>query len=86
MKKLFVAIVCLATITGCSWLTPGHIQDVTDIVKCVLANETLPVAQIGEKCGVEDLQEILDILAAHRDAEAREKAAGQACAPDSGKK
>lgn len=63
--------VCLM---ACSWLTPKHAQDVATIVECVLANETQPPAQIAITCGIQDVQEVIDILSAHKLAEKHEQA------------
>ncbi len=66
------AVIAIAImLSGCSWFTPSHVNDVTAIVGCILAHDTEPPAQIAAVCGVEDEKEIADILAAHRTAMAR---------------
>lgn len=68
-------LVFASLLAGCSWLTPSHVQDVATIAECVLAHESETPVQIAKDCAVENVQTVIDILTAHTDAEAREKAA-----------
>lgn len=65
---------------GCALFTPAKVADVATITECVLANESMCqggitlacAAQIAERCALEDAQQVIDILAAHKAAEHRE--------------
>lgn len=79
-----VAAACAAcailVFAGCAWFTPTHMQDVATVGECVLTNEglcsggvTLACAEkIAQVCAVEDAQQVIDLLAAHKAAEKRE--------------
>lgn len=61
-------------LSGCSWLTPSHVQDVTDIVNCIIVRREEPPSQIAEDCALSNINQVVDILATYNAAHAADLA------------
>lgn len=76
------------TLSGCALFTKQNVKTVLDVVQvaCAIENATLGDAQIAQVCGIADalIPDIRTILASHRAAMARARAA-TACGGDAGK-
>lgn len=71
MKRLIVGA---ALLSGCAWITPNHIADVTTIISCVLQHRLDPPLMIAQTCGVEDVQQVIDILSSYNKAKREDSA------------
>lgn len=68
---------------GCKWFEAKG-PDLAALGECVLAHSMLPPEQIAVVCAAQDLQQVLDLLAAHRAAAKREAEAAAAARGDAG--
>lgn len=53
----------LTTTSACSLFSPKRVEGVVKITECVLAKRALPPAQVAIECGLENPQEVVDIIA-----------------------
>ncbi len=52
----------IASTSACSVFTPKRVNGVVKITECVLAKRNLPPAQVAIECGIENPQEVVDIV------------------------
>jgi len=76
----FLVAVALLCISCASWWarTPEHLRDVGKILSCVMAEHDAgtKMLDIVVKCGLQNEQEVLDLVTAQKAAEARHVKAG----------
>ena len=73
---LFV-LVLMVSISGCSVFTPKRIHGIEQITDCVLEHRDLPKSNIAMVCGVEDAQDVVDIITGEERRMAAARHAGQ---------
>jgi len=77
VRKVAVWVLPLVAVaTGCSWFSSRHISDVVAIGSCVLEHDTLPPVEIAKICSIEHVQDVIDLLSAHKAAIARRQKLG----------
>jgi hypothetical protein len=68
----------LMSTSACSLFTPKRINGIVKITECVLAHRSLPPEQVALTCGLENPQEVVDIIAGEDRRLASARAIGEA--------